>query len=200
MYWRTTWRESAEDWRLASGRIKMQDFNSPASVIWVLWPGGGLGLCIFLIGICGGTKINEDLRLTNQLGRAVERNSSWSSSFWCVCVCISSSQSITVEQPLTNKAWLAVSTLTNHSQGIGMKLQHGCLPPQKQTINYECLVITSGKNKMIINNLISTQEWTNYFHFMTKYLFKCSTGPSNCLLLWICLHIDLCGQTDDLLT
>lgn len=121
MYWRTTWRESVEDWRLASGRIKMQDFNSPASVIWVLRPGGGLGLCIFLIGICGGTKINEDLRLTNQLGRAVERNSSWSSSFWCVCVCISSSQSITVEQPLTNKAWLAVSTLTNHSHGIGMK-------------------------------------------------------------------------------
>lgn len=81
-------RECVEDWRLASGRIKMQDFNSPASVIWVLWPGGGLGLCIFLIGICGGTKINEDLHLTNQLGRAVERNSSWSSSFWCVCVCV----------------------------------------------------------------------------------------------------------------
>lgn len=85
----------------------MQDLNSRASVIGVLWPGGGLGLCIFLIGISRGTKINEDLRLTNQLRRAVERNLSWSSSFWCVCAralaCVPSSQSITVEQPLKNK-------------------------------------------------------------------------------------------------
>lgn len=66
--------ERGEDCMVASGRIKMQEFYSPASVFCVLGPEGDLGLCIFLIVICGGTKINGDLCLTNQWRTAAERN------------------------------------------------------------------------------------------------------------------------------
>lgn len=66
--------ERGEDCRVASGRIKTQEFYSPASVFCVLGPKGDLGLCIFLIVICGGTIINGDLCSTNQWRTAAERN------------------------------------------------------------------------------------------------------------------------------
>lgn len=42
-----------EDCRVTSGQIKMQEFYSPASVFCVLGLKEDLGLCIFLIAICG---------------------------------------------------------------------------------------------------------------------------------------------------
>lgn len=43
----------AGDCRVASGQIKMQEFYSPASVFCILGLKEDLGLCIFLIVICG---------------------------------------------------------------------------------------------------------------------------------------------------